>query len=317
MADDSDSSVPSEPEVEVVYTLDEILQSGLELLYTKGRIKRAKKKRNMERFHGHYGCSPRIVALVMEELQRTTIAAAKVEPAHLHLDYFLMSMYHLKRYPTELERESRFDIDCSKSRKWIWYYLRKVQALKLIKIVWPADDFGEDTWVVTVDGTHCLTCEPHHPVYSQDKKFYSHKFGKAGLNYELAIAIASNRLVWMNGPFRAGLADLPTFTGKGLKDKLEAAGKRAIGDGGYGGHPQVISTPNNMDTKAVKKFKSRALKRHETFNGMTKTYECLSGRFRHEQHLFKVCFEAICVICQYKIENESPLFEVLIPGLGD
>jgi hypothetical protein len=62
----------------------------------------------------------------------------------------------------------------------------------------------------------------------------------------------------------------------------------------------------------VKKFKSRALKRHEGFNGMTKTFKVLDIRFRNSIDKIAPAFEAVCVICQYKIETDEPLFEVLI-----
>ena len=79
----------------------------------------------------------------------------------------------------------------------------------------------------------------------------------------------------MNGPFRAGLNDVQVFKNEGLKAKLRRSGKMAIGDGGYGGHPYQCSTIKNQhDSKAIKKFKSRALKRHERFNGLTKAFDC-------------------------------------------
>ena len=87
-------------------------------------------------------------------------------------------------------------------------------------------------WDLTVDGTHCWIREPQHPVWSQDPEWYSHKFNKGGINYELGISISQNILVWMNGPFKAGLNDITNFTNKGLKEKLRANGKKAIGDGG-------------------------------------------------------------------------------------
>lgn len=194
----------------------------------------------------------------------------------------------------------------------VWFYIEKVQALKAQKIVWPADNFGDDIWGPSVDGVHSCMTEPQHPIWSQDPKWYSHKYNKAGAGYELGISISTNRLVWMNGPFRAGLNDVTIFTKKGLKAKLQACGKKAIGDGGYSGHTQQMSTPNSHDSKQVFKFKSRALKRHEKFNGMLKTFDCLSGRFRHGVDRFKNCFEAVCVIAQYQMENNRPLYDVLI-----
>jgi hypothetical protein len=190
-----------------------------------------------------------------------------------------------------VEREAIFDISHMWGRDWCWYYTEKIQALKVAKITWPDDNFGDDIWAITVDGTHCWIQEPQHPTWSMDFDYYSHKYGKAGLNYEFGISIFESRLVWMNGPFPAGLNDQTVFQKpEGLKAKLAATGKRAIGDGGYNGHPNQINAPNAHDSKAVKRFKGRALKRHEKFNGYTKNFGCLKGRFRHSVDRFACCF---------------------------
>ena len=165
---------------------------------------------------------------------------------------------------------------------------------------------------MTVDGTHIWIAEPGHEEYSQDSKYFSHKFNKAGVNYELGIAIASGRLLWMNGPFKAGQNDLNIFVKEGLEQRLLLLKKKAIGDGIYRGHEKAVSYPNYSDSYGVKKFKSRALKRHEDFNGMTKTFKILSGRFRHGVGKIAAAFESVAVICQYKIERDEPLFDVLI-----
>jgi hypothetical protein len=103
----------------------------------------------------------------------------------------------------------------------------------------------------------------HHDDDIWDPSYYSHKLIKAGLNYELAIALSTGRLVWMNGPFPAGTNDVSIFVKHGLhNDKLLSLGKKAIGDGGYVGHSETVSTPNAHDSYGTKKFKSRALKRH-------------------------------------------------------
>ena len=64
-------------------------------------------------------------------------------------------------------------------------------------------------------------------------------------------------------------------------------------------------------------FKSRALKRHESFNDLIKTFECTSGRVRHSKEKFAIAFEAVCVLCQCKIELEVPLFDVLVEAVID
>jgi hypothetical protein len=120
----------------------------------------------------------------------------------------------------------------------------------------------------------------------------------------------------MQGPTKAGGNDLQVFLQEGLEAKLKATGKKGIGDGGYRGHPGEMSTPNSHDSKEANKFKSRALKRHEKFNGLTKIFDCLSGHFRHSVDRFKNCFEAVCVICQYQMENGSPLYDILIEDMS-
>ena len=106
-----------------------------------------------------------------------------------------MAMHHLKRYPTELEREPIFDIDHMQGRDWVWYFLEKIQALKAEKIVWPDDLFARYIWVILVDGTHCWITEPGHPDWLQDSRYYLHKYGKAGVVYKLGICLFTSRLV--------------------------------------------------------------------------------------------------------------------------
>jgi hypothetical protein len=48
---------------------------------------------------------------------------------------------------------------------------------------------------------------------------------------------------------------------------------------------------------------------------MTKTFKILDDRFRNSIDRFSPAFEAVCVICQYKIEMDEPLFDVLIDGV--
>jgi hypothetical protein len=95
-----------------------------------------------------------------------------------------------------------------------------------------------------------------------------------------------------------------------LKDKLLATKKVAIGDGGYSGHPEVVSSPNPLDDYDVKLSTSRA-----KFNGHIKTFRSLEGRFRHSIGRFKSVFEAVCVICQYQIETYKPLYDILVEGI--
>jgi hypothetical protein len=158
-----------------------------------------------------------------------------------------------------------------------------------------------------VDGVHCRVCEPR---IFPSSKWYSHKFHKAGLTYELGIAIRKNRLVWINGPFPASQSDNTMFNKpEGLKSRIPD-GKRAVGDGNYTKNFPKLSTRNVCDTAEVYKLKSRALARHETFNGRIKSFNILDHRFRHGLKKHKHCFTAVCVLVQYDMENGHPLFEL-------
>lgn len=155
----------------------------------------------------------------------------------------------------------------------------------------------------TVDGTHCRFRDP------MDPKFYSHKYGKAAVNYELAISIYDNALIWISGPHPAGKPDIVVFREGGLREKIPL-GMKCIADKGYRGEKQLISTPNALDVAEVKELKRRARARHESFNGRLKNFRCLDERFRHDIEKHKAAFEAVAVICQYQLENGSPLFDV-------
>ena len=111
------------------------------------------------------------------------------------------------------------------------------------------------------------------------------------------------------GLFAATNHDIKKFREKGLNDKIPA-GKRIIGDNGYRGEDGIISTPNAHDPADVRKFKSRARARHESFNGRLKKFRCLDVPFHHGVEKHRIVFEAVCVICQYHLENGSPLFDV-------
>ena len=187
------------------------------------------------------------------------------------------------------------------------------------QIVWPerwnpgnpsVDDDDNPDFIITVDGVHCLINEPTHPTMSKNPKYYSHKFHQAAVNYELGISVFGNQLVWMNGPFPAAEHDITVFRKpQGLKSKIPA-GKKVIADKGYRGEKTIVSTPSSHDPPGVRKFKSRARARHESFNARLKNFQSLAVRFRHGVEKHGIVFEAICVICQYQMENGSPLFDV-------
>jgi hypothetical protein len=251
--------------------------------YDEEQLWRCGDKTNQYRFKITFGVTPITMLTIYEDLQTSTAEDTNTNPprsmclkgSKTNLKCLLRTVYYLRKYPTEDDIDRVLKMNKGWARTNIWDLIEKIQYLKFKKITWPDDLASEDIWIMTVDGTHVWMYEPGHPEFSQDSEYSSHKFNKAGINYELGIAIASGKLIWMKGPYKAGKNDLQIFTGAGLKARLLQLKKKAIGDGGYSGHQEAISSPNTHDSCQVKLFKSRALKRREGSNGMTKSFQIL------------------------------------------
>jgi hypothetical protein len=314
------SSSDDEYHVKHIVTPSEMLYFGLNLFYSERRIKNTKlRSTNVIRFRKKFGISPTTACFVYEDMQKTTIVdEARIEnPNEKTLTFFLAAIFMLKKYPKEDDLESTFDYSPRYISIKVWEYIKKIHHLKSEVICWPDDLLENDIFVLSVDGTHVWITEPSHPEFSQDRKAYSHKLNKSGMSYELGICLIGG-LIWMNGPYLAGTNDITIFRKEnGLKDRLEQLGKKAIGDFGYRAEPNYVSFPNSHDSKPVAMFKSRACKRHENFNGMLKDFDSLAGRFRHDEDKLKLAFEAVAVLCQYKLENELPLYHVLVQAVVD
>lgn len=173
--------------------------------------------------------------------------------------------------------------------------------------VWPKMGSLQDhddglIFMLTIDGTHTPIEEPR--PFSTD--WSSHKFGgSAGVNYEIGLLIHRAQLVWVHGPIAPGkYNDLSTFRLK-LKTEMETQipGKRAIGDKGYRGEPDLISTRNEFDPAEIAEFKDRALARHETFNQRVKLFKCFTTLWRHELSFNGESFRACCALTMYQIDS--------------
>ena len=58
-----------------------------------------------------------------------------------------------------------------------------------------------------VDGTDFWICEPK--PFAKD--FYSHKFAKAGLCYQVGVCIQTGLIVWINGPLQWASTTISQF----------------------------------------------------------------------------------------------------------
>jgi DDE superfamily endonuclease len=301
-----------------VLTGDEFMQHGLLLLgWTERQLDRNSKRRREKHtawFKAEFGCSGQVVAQIFEDLQTTDIQAARIDNAALEdASHLLYALAFMKSYPTEEQRQNKWHLCDRVLRDSGWDMLKRLQALKAKKIMWPTDDeIGNNIFIGSVDGTHVKTNEPSHPQFPKDPKAYSYKNKAAGLSYEIVVSISKSKIIWMNGPFLAAINDSTIFdTPGGLREKLEGTGCRLIGDSGYGGYHEWISRLSSHDSPEVSKFKTRVRMRHEAVNGKIKTFRCVdSARFRHGEEKFKIAFEASVVVTQYKMDISEPLFDV-------
>jgi hypothetical protein len=154
MTDDSDGYELDEGLL--MYTSKDILKIGRWLVGCKEqRIWHANKTTNSEQLWRLFGSDQHVYATIWEDFQMTDVEKAQVCPADLVHDemkimrYFLTAMHHLKRYPTALEREAMFDISDITGGYWVCFYVEKA-----VKITLPNDNFGDDIFMMTVDGAH-------------------------------------------------------------------------------------------------------------------------------------------------------------------
>jgi hypothetical protein len=159
---------------------------------------------------------------------------------------------------------------------------------------------------VSVDGTDFRIETPA----GQGRKYYSHKFKKSGLRYEVGISIQAGDIVWVNGPFPCGeWPDIKIFR----KDliKMLPFGEAVEADDGYRGEPYSVRLPNETGgSKVHKKKKQDVRSRHESCNKRFKEWDVLNQVFRHGLERHRNVFLAVAALTQINIRKGNPLWQV-------
>jgi hypothetical protein len=295
----------------LIYTPDQVLRIGLKLIgVSTQRQQRQLPKTNLHDFSSHFGTDPGVCAKIWEDLQTTTIAEAQLDASlkgGANIKNFLRSCHFLKRYKTEQERKVDSGNSKKTVRKWTWFFLAKIKALREQKIVWP--DNWTSNFIISMDGVHCNYHEEKHPTLSKNPALFSHKYNGPGLMYELALSLYDSKLVWLKGPISAGTSDLAVYKSD-LKQRIPV-GKKIIVDRGYRDKkdPRLV-TPNSHDSPELQTFKARARMRQEAFHTRLKRFDCLTDEFRHDRVKHGLCFESVCVIVCYEMEMGKPMWDV-------
>jgi len=128
---------------------------------------------------------------------------------------------------------------------------------------WFCWNLKKNKCVMTVDGTDCRISQPWPFNRSYNRKWYSHKFHKAGVRYEIGVCIETGWICWYYGPIPCGTPDLSIFRMK-LKSLL-GENECVLADRGYRGDSQCF-TPYDAESKETKEMIGNALARHKTVN---------------------------------------------------
>jgi hypothetical protein len=124
----------------MIVTPDEMMHKGLKLGgFNERQIKNAGLALKYTRFKSWFGSHPVVYAQIWEDLLTTEIVEARILPKH-DVDYFLMALYFLKTYPNEELRSGMLKLGEKTVRKWTWYFVEKMSALKALKVSFAASD---------------------------------------------------------------------------------------------------------------------------------------------------------------------------------
>ena len=303
------------------------------------------------RFRATFGVSWLVVTklwLLLEQVEGEVEVRRQRKRKDLR-EYLLWALMFLKLYTTYNDLSSRVQVDKKTYSKWVdkvvdmiaslendkvssFYFqilfvkkqlthqlnlilsfiLISFEKIKLSNRL--KNDRGNDC-LLSVDCVDFEINEPHPFTLPYSRIWYSPKFKGPGLRYEIALAIISGDIAWVNGPFPCGKHnDWEIFNKKGLRYYLEKNERVKADDGYHAGDPEVTKTPSGIfHPTARKKFQNRVQARQETVNKRFKQWGALGeGKrsFRHNLEKHQTIFFAISVITQLAIENGEPLFDV-------
>ena len=158
--------------------------------------------------------------------------------------------------------------------------------------------------LMTIDGTDFPIYEPTQ----WSPSWFSQKFNGPGVRYEVAVAINTGDICWINGPFPCGrFPDLKIFK-IGLKQRLHQT-ERVWADRGYRGDLKCITPCDAVsDAHSVEMGIARA--RHETINGRFADWQCLNQVWRHQRSKHNMTFQAIAMVTQLAQINGFRSFQV-------
>jgi hypothetical protein len=158
--------------------------------------------------------------------------------------------------------------------------------------------------LLSVDGTNFRI------AMGYSKPFWSYKFKKSGLCYEVGLCMKTGGICWWSGPYTPGVwNDLSIF--RDLLALMLEPGKWCEMDRGYqGSAPTYTKCPGVCwaDPNTAK-IQQRVRSRQETINERFKYWAILSTVYRHDFLEHQTVFGAIVILTQLSFAA-NPLFQV-------
>lgn len=303
--------------------------------------------RDMRRFKAHYGIGPEAIKALIADLE--SIQGKAVTPKCLFL-----TICWLRLYETEEVMAGRWGWGEKKCREIKNEYLDRIHRLKAKKISFVGLD--PNCKFLGVDCIHVRSTEFRTTPHS---KWWSHKSNGPGVSFEIVcdpvvgkirqVEIRTSCLLfvlsayvyhflfrWVAGPQPASVHDITILRGGQKKDGKDKWNKKAlywrkpknvmlVGDSGYGGQQDVVTTTKDSHSAETKKLFARIKSQVESANGRFKNFKILTTGFRHyagppelededktneKLRKIKTAFESVVVLVEYDIENGHPLFVV-------
>jgi hypothetical protein len=119
----------------LVVTEAAILRKGLKWAgFNRQRQGRVKLETNRMRFRAFYGSDPIVYAVLLHDLQTTDLDEARIELDEDGVKPFFLAISWLYSYYTEAQLAGRFGYCERTCRKYLWFFARKIRALKEQKV---------------------------------------------------------------------------------------------------------------------------------------------------------------------------------------
>ena len=143
------------------------------------------------------------------------------------------------------------------------------------------------------------------------REFFSFKFRKSALRYEVGLSILGGEICWISGPYQPGVYNDIEIFWTSLASHLDEFERVEADDGYIGEAPLCVKClACVMIPEEWKKTMKRVRARQETINRRFKQWQILKQVFRHDIRVHRDVFAAISVISQIAIQSGEALFSV-------